>query len=122
MDRHLADVPPETRATVDAARRMVRSVAPGAVEVPYHSRPPANPSTMWKLARYTLNGENVVGIGTYTRHSTLYFYRGRELDDRNGMLAGRGKEMRSVTLREPADADGPALKQLVRRAFQLAET
>ena len=120
MDRHLADVPPETRTTVDAARRMVRSIAPHAIEVPYQSRPPANPSTMWKLARYTLNGKNVVGIGTYTKHSTLYFYRGRELDDRNGMLEGRGKDMRSVTLREPDDADRPAVKQLVRRAFELA--
>ena len=120
MDEHLTNVPPQTRATVDAARRMVSSIAPRAVEVPYRSRPPANPSTMWKLARYTLNGENVVGIGTYTKHSTLYFYRGRELDDRSGMLEGRGKDMRSVTLREPADADRPAVKQLVRRAFQQA--
>ena len=120
MDEHLTNVPPQTRATADAARRMVRSIAPRAVEVPYRSRPPANPSTMWKLARYTLNGENVVGIGTYTKHSTLYFYRGRELDDRSGMLEGRGKDMRSVTLREPADADRPAVKQLVRRAFQQA--
>ena len=120
MDEHLTNVPPPTRATVDAARRMVRSVAPRAVEVPYQSRPPVNPSTMWKLARYTLNGENVVGIGTYTKHSTLYFYRGRELDDRSGLLGGQGKDMRSVTLREPADAGRPAVEQLVRRAFQLA--
>lgn len=120
MDHHLADVPPETRATVDVARRMIRKVAPRAVEVPYQSRPPANPSMMWKLVRYKLNGENVVGIGTYTRHSTLYFYRGRELDDQSGLLEGGGTQMRSVTLRRPSDAERPAVRQLVRRAFQLA--
>ena len=113
-------IPADQRATVDAARRMVRSIAPKAVEVPYHSRPPAKPSTMWKLARYTLNGENVVGIGTYTKHSTLYFYRGRELDDRTGMLEGTGKEMRSVTLREPADVGRPMITQLIRKAFALS--
>ena len=120
MDEHLRNIPPETRASVEAARRIVRTVAPRAVEVPYQSRPPANPSTMWKLARYTLNGENVVGIGTYAKHSTLYFYRGRELDDRSGTLEGRGKEMRSITLHEPKDAERPAVKQLVRKAFALS--
>ena len=119
MERHLPNVPGETRASVEAARRTVMTIAPSAVEVPYQSRPPVNPSTMWKLARYTLNGENVVGISTFTKHSTLYFYRGRELDDGSGLLEGRGKEMRSVTLHQPADAQRPAVRDLVRRAFAL---
>lgn len=119
MDQHLVHVPPETRATVEAARRMIRALAPQAVEVPYQSRPPANPSTMWKLARYTLNGENVVGIGTYTKHSTLYFYRGRELDDGSGLLQGSGKDARFMTLRAPADAKRSDVTRLVKRAFQL---
>ena len=108
------------RATVDAARRTVRAIEPRAAEVPYKSRRPANPSTMWKLARYTLDGANVIGIGTYTRHSTLYFYRGRELDDRSGLLEGGGKEMRSITLRQPVDVQRQEVKQLIRKAFQLA--
>jgi hypothetical protein len=36
---------------------------------------------MWKLFRYTIDGESVVGIGTFADHSALFFYRGRELDD-----------------------------------------
>lgn len=122
MDQHVASIPAEVRGTVEAARRMVRSLAPHAAEIPYSSKRPHNPSTMWKLARYAVNGENVVGIGTFAKHSTLYFYRGRELDDPSGMLEGRGKEMRSVTLREPADVEQAVIKQLVRKAFQLART
>jgi hypothetical protein len=74
---------------------------------------------MWKLVRYAVDGENVVGIGTFPRHSALFFYRGRELDDGSGLLEGSGKDSRFITLRVPADAERPAVKQLLRKAFKL---
>ncbi len=74
---------------------------------------------MWKLARYAVDGQNVVGIGTFSKHSTLFFYRGREIDDGTGLLQGSGKDARFITLRSPADAERAAVKRLVRRAFQL---
>jgi hypothetical protein len=74
---------------------------------------------MWKLVRYAVNGENVLGIGTFTNHSTMFFYRGRELDDGSGLLQGGGKDARFVTLRVPGDAASPAIKRLVRKAFKL---
>jgi hypothetical protein len=61
----------------------------------------------------------VVGIGTFADHSNLFFYRGRELDDGSGLLQGGGKAMRFITLRQPADAEQPAVKQMVHRAFKL---
>ena len=76
---------------------------------------------MWKLARYQMNGGNVVGIGTFTKHSSLFFYRGRELDDPSGLLEGSGKESRFVTLRSAADATSPAVKRLLERAFRLSK-
>jgi hypothetical protein len=77
---------------------------------------------MWKLVRYAVDGENVVGVGTFPNHSTLFFYRGRELDDKSGLLQGTGKDSRYVTLRGPADADQPAVKRLVRQAFKLGKS
>jgi hypothetical protein len=77
---------------------------------------------MWKLVRYAVDGENVVGVGTFTNHSTLFFYRGRELDDKSGLLEGTGKDSRYVTLRGPADAEQPAVKRLVRQAFKLGKS
>ncbi len=74
---------------------------------------------MWKLVRYANNGGNVVGIGTFTAHAAIWFYRGRELDDSSGLLQGSGKDSRFVTLRSPADAERPAVKSLVRKAFKL---
>jgi hypothetical protein len=109
-----------TSATVEAARRMVRSVAPRAAEIPYRMAQPASSRTMWKLFRYAVDGSNVVGIGTFPDHANLYFYRGVELDDASGLLQGGGKEMRSITLNSPADAERANVKTLVRKAFRLA--
>jgi hypothetical protein len=74
------------------------------------SEPPRSPTYMWKLFLYAVDGATVLGVGTFPKHSTIYFYRGRELDDGSGLLQGTGKESRFVTLRSPADAKLPALK------------
>jgi hypothetical protein len=117
---HLKKVPPAVRPIVQAARRAVKTAAPKADEISYQSQPPRSSSYMWKIVRYAVDGENVVGIGTFPRHSTLFFYRGRELDDGSGLLEGSGKDSRFITLHAPADAERPAVKQLLRKAFKLA--
>jgi len=75
---------------------------------------------MWKIVRFATDGENVVGVGTFPRHSTIFFYRGRELDDGSGLLQGSGKDSRFVTLRTAADVEKPAVKKLLKSAFELA--
>ena len=115
----LRKLPPNVCPTVTAARRMVRGLAPLADEMICISRPPRSPRYMWKLLLYAVDGSIVLGIGTFPRHSTVYFYRGRELDDGSGLLQGTGKESRFIPLRSPADAELPALKKLVRKAFKL---
>lgn len=119
LSDHLKKLPPAVRPIVQAARRTVKATAPTADEISYQSQPPRSTSYMWKIVRYAVDGSNVVGIGTFPRHSTLFFYRGRELDDGSGLLEGSGKDSRFITLRTPADAERPAVKQLVRKAFKL---
>ena len=119
LSDHLKNVPPRVRPTVKAAIRTVKASAPTADEITYRSRPPRSKSAMWKLVRYAVDGANVVGIGTFSEHSTLFFYRGRELDDGSGLLQGSGKDARFVTLRAPADAERQVVKRLVRAAFKL---
>lgn len=120
VDEQLKKVPATVRPMLEAARRLVKATAPDATETAYGSKAPQSPSTMWKLARYALRGQNVVGIGTFTKHSTLFFYQGRELDDGSGLLQGGGKEMRFITLNSAADAERPEVKGAVSRAFKLA--
>lgn len=107
-------------STVEAARSLVRSVALSAEEIKYGMARPQSSRTMWKLYRYRANGQNVVGIGTFPDHSALYFYRGVELDDGSGLLAGGGKQMRFIRLDSVADTRRRAVRAVVRKAFQLA--
>lgn len=119
---HLRRVPATVRPIVQAARRTVKAIAPKANEISYRSQPPRSSRAMWKLVRYAVDGANVVAIGTFPRHSSLFFFRGRELDDGTGLLEGGGKEMRFITLRAAADAERPAVKRMVRKAFTLGGT
>lgn len=119
LSDHLKKIPSSVRPIVEAAIRTVKEVAPKADEVTYRSQAPRSKQAMWKLVRYAVGGANVVGIGTFPSHSTIFFYRGRELDDGSGLLQGSGKDARFITLRTPADADRPAVKKIVRNAFKL---
>ena len=112
-------IPSAVRPTVQAARRTVKAIAPNAKEIAYQSEPPRSMSTLWKIVRFTVDDEPVVGIGTFPRYATLYFYRGREIDDASGLLEGSGKDMRFTRLRTPADAAQPTVRRLVRKAFAL---
>jgi hypothetical protein len=120
LSEQLEKVPSNVRPIVNAALNTVKEAAPEADEIAYRSHPPRSKGAMWKLARYAVNGANVLGVGTFTNHSTIFFYRGRELDDGSGLLQGGGKDARFVTLRSPEDAEKPAVKRLVRKAFKLA--
>jgi len=122
VSEHLSKIPAAVRPTVKAARQLVKSVAPKASEISYRSEPPRSSRAMWKIARYAVDRANVVGIGTFPNHATLWFYRGRELDDPSGLLEGGGKDSRFVRLRSPADAERPVVKRMVREAFRLAGT
>lgn len=122
LAEQLKKIPSNVRPTVKAALKTVKEAAPDADEITYRSQPPRSKSAMWKIVRYAVDGMNVVGVGTFTDHSTMFFYRGRDLDDGSGLLQGSGKDSRFVTLNAPADAERPTIKRLVRQAFKLART
>jgi uncharacterized protein YdeI (YjbR/CyaY-like superfamily) len=120
LTEQLKKVPAGVRPTVKAAIKTVKEAAPKANEIAYRSQAPRSKSAMWKLVRYAVDGANVVGVGTFTDHSTIFFYRGRELDDKKALLHGSGKDSRFITLLSPADAERPAVKRLVKQAFKIA--
>lgn len=122
LAEQLKKIPSNVRPTLKAALKTVNEAAPDADEIAYRSQPPRSKSAMWKIVRYAVDGVNVVGVGTFTDHSTMFFYRGRDLDDGSGLLQGSGKDSRFVTLNAPADAERPAIKRLVRQEFKLART
>ena len=121
VSEHVRRIPAAVRPTVQAARRMVKSVAPKAKEIAYRTSrsPGAKSPSMNKMARYVVDGVQVAGIGTFPKDASLFFARGSELDDGSGLLEGGGKA-RFVRLRTPADAERPAVKRIVRQAFNPA--
>jgi len=119
LSDHLANIPPGVRPIVEAASKAVRATAPGAEEVPCQSQKPRSPSMMWKLVRYAVDGEVVVTLGTFTKHASMFFARGSEIEDEQGLLDGTGKSLRYITLRTPNDAKGAAVKEILRKAFAL---
>ena len=118
---HLKRIPPASRPIVQAARRTVKSVAPKAKEIAYKTSRSAGAKSrsMYKISRYLVDEVQVAGIGTFPRYAVLFFSRGRELEDRGGLLEGSGKA-RFVRLRTPADAERHAIKRIVREAFKLS--
>jgi hypothetical protein len=120
LSEQLKKIPPATRPTVRAAIRTIKEAAPRADEIAYRGSAPRSKSMMWKIVRYAVDGTNVVGVGTFSNHSAMFFYRGRELDDGSGLLQGSGKDSRFITMRASADAEQQAVKRLIRKAFKLA--
>ena len=115
----LKKLPPGVRSIVQTARRTVKAASPTATEITSQSEPPRSKTYMWKLVRYKVNGRDIVGIGAFTGHASLVFYRGRELDDNSGLLQGGGKEARLIRLSTPAEAERPDVARMVRKAFKL---
>jgi hypothetical protein len=122
VSEHMRKLPAAVRPIVQSARRTVKAVAPRAKELAYQTKPPRSSRSMWKIIRFTLDGEYTAAIGTFPTYATLFFPRGRELDDENGLLEGSGKTFRFIRLRTPADATRPAVKRLIREAVTLSRT
>jgi hypothetical protein len=57
-------------------------------------------------------------IATYSTHVNLGFNRGALLSDPNGVLAGTGKMIRHVTLREQDDLNRPFLRRYIQAAIE----
>jgi hypothetical protein len=105
------------RPILVAARRTIRTTAPHAEEILCKMARPRSPSMMWKLARYAVDGEVVVTLGTFTQHASMFFAHGSEIEDEADLLEGNGKLLRYITLRRPEDAKRPPTREIVRRAF-----
>ena len=119
VSEQMKRIPSAVRPTVQSARRTVKALAPRAKEIAYQSEPPRSKSALWRIVRYATRDAPVIGIGTFPTYATLYFYRGREVDDASGLLEGSGKDLRFTRLRTPADAARPDVRRLVRKAFAL---
>ncbi len=106
VDTYVKKLPPDTRAVVEALRRLIFEVAPNAREELNWGQP-------WYAGK-----KGVCYIAAFRDHINLGFARGAELADPAGRLEGTGKGMRHVKIRNPQEIDA-AVKILAREAFKL---
>ncbi len=92
-------------------RKLVASVLPGVVEVPW---------PRMRMASYGVGPkkktEHFCYISAQKSNVNLGFYYGAELPDPNGLLQGAGKLLRHVKIREPKAIRSPALRRLLKAA------
>ena len=105
---------PTVRPLVRAARELVVSVWPDAVE-----RIIGNDRT-FRYGTGPRMSDEVIYIAGFTSHANLGFYYGAQLPDPHRLLEGTGKRLRHVKLRSPGDLDRPGLRELVQAAADLA--
>ena len=105
---------PTVRPLVAAARELVVSVWPDAVEQLDAKDRMLHYGTGLRMS------EQYIYIAGFTSHANLGFIGGARLPDPHGLLEGTGKIMRHVKLRTTSDLDRPGLRELVQAAADLA--
>jgi len=63
--------------------------------------------------------EHYCYLDVYARHVNLGFNEGAKLDDRDGVLSGKGAMFRNLKVADAAQADDARLPDLLRQARQL---
>ncbi len=109
---------PQVRQWTKALQRLVRSAVPKCSERAYmgwrvimYSRGKIEPGTPVPMSTM------FCGIMPLKNSVSLYFLRGAKLPDPEGLLAGTGKGMRHVKIRDAKQIRPTALKKLVRAAY-----
>lgn len=110
----LSGLDPELAAIARKLRALILTVDPEAVET---VRLGDNAATYGIGPRKMVEG--YAYIMPLRGHVNLGFYQGALLEDPKGLLEGTGKSLRHVKVRRGADANGAALRGLVRAACAL---
>lgn len=75
----------------------------------------------WRAPCYTLDGKNIVGIGSFKSYFGLWFFQGGLLKDDNNVLvnaqAGKTKAMRQWRMSSSRDIKSTIIKRYVKEAI-----
>jgi hypothetical protein len=108
----LAAASPELRPVFEALRSLIGSTHEGFVEVVWPKQRIASfgvgPKKMTQHYAY---------IAVQPSHLNLGFYHGASLEDPEGLLEGKGKELRHIKVRDLAATQNPAIRGLLCRSI-----
>lgn len=109
----LAKYTPEIATQAVEALDRLRTQLPGAVEMVYDNYN----ALVIGFGATERASEAIVSIAVMPRWVTLCFLTGARLPDPDGLLRGEGNVVRNIRLREPADIDTPAVRELIAHAI-----
>ncbi len=114
FDEVIVKASPEIQALAHAARALLADVMPGITEVPWARQ---------KIAGYGVGpkkmSEHFCYLAPFKKHLNFGFMYGAHLSDPEKLLEGKGADQRHVKIRNLADIEDPALRQLVKEATRV---
>ena len=107
VEAYVRSLAPRQRTLVQTLRRLVKSEAPHLAEV-----------MKWGNVCWVGRG-NVCLVHVEPGHLDFGFFRGTSISDPAGVLVGKGKFLRMVKVRKPADIRRGALAGIIASAVAL---
>jgi len=107
-----AEFSPEMQAITLALREVARQEMHGAQETVFTQSFNYSPDGLYQ--------HRICYLWPGKSHATLGFFYGTSLDDPDELLEGTGKRMRHVKVRNADEAMSPAIRALVRQAWEIA--
>jgi hypothetical protein len=103
---------PEVARLARAARVRIRKLVPGAAELVYDNYN----ALAIAFGPTDRASDAIMSIALYPRWVSLFFVRGVQLADPQGLLRGSGRKMRHIVLERAEVLDTPPVRALVRTA------
>ena len=72
----------------------------------------------WHVPVYSLGTTPIVSIEGFKAHVNLKFFKGADLEDRDGILEGTGKGVRHARFRSPEDVEENKIRPLIDEALE----
>jgi Domain of unknown function (DU1801) len=117
IEGFVAKYSPEIAAALRDARARLRGHFPRGFELVFENYN----ALVFGMSPTERSLDAFVSIAGYPRWVTLFFLHGTELDDPAGLLAGTGKQVRSIRLVTPADLARPEVEALIAQAMRRHE-
>jgi hypothetical protein len=108
VDEHIESLDPSLKPLFLDVRETILEAEPGLEQ-----------TIKWGNCLTYAAGENIIQTVLGTDKISLIFFQGTSIDDPKGLLAGKGKEVRTMRITAP-DYDRAELQSFVRQAAALA--
>ena len=112
FDEMIKGSDPRLQALAKALRNLIEGMYPKTIEVVWPKL---------KMAGYGVGpkkkSEQFCYIGLYTKHVSLGFYRGAELQDPLMLLAGTAKRLRYIKIDSLDQISDPAIKSILKNSL-----